>query len=357
MDDPGISPTARRQFLHRACVGLAGAGVGGQAMWANAQRAHKPPEPHKLTVAMGGKQALGHLPLLLAQSLGYFEAEGLQVELLDVVNDEATLQAVHRGDAQLAACAYPLNIAQHARGAPWRSLVLQTRTPLVVLGVSSRDLPGFKGVADLRGKKVGLLQPGVADMVLDAVLARAKVWPSQFTKVRGDDAFDLVQRFRAGELDALCASDARVWALEQQGELRVVADTRTQRGTSSVFGGVLPGTAVCVPEAWAVAHPHLAQKMADGLVHALKWLQTAGPADLIRAVPEANFGSGRAHFLSAIDKARDGFSPDGLLTPEGTQTALKALERVDPQVRIAWIDLRKTYTNEFAQRAKNRFRV
>ncbi len=357
MDDAGNSPRGRRAFLNHAGLVLAGAGLGSVALRAQGQRPTRHTDTQHLTLALCARPSMAHLPLTLAQALGFFEAEGVSVRWLDVATDEAALQAVHRGAAHVAACAYPLTIAQHARGAAWRSLVLQTRTPQVVLGVSSRDLPGFKGPADLRGKKVGLLYPGTTDMVLEAVLQRARLHPGQLTWVHSDDAQALVRRFRAGQLDALCAGDARVWALEQQGQLRVVADTRSQRGTSELFGGVVPGSAVCAPEAWAVSHPGLAQKLADGVVHALKWLHTAGPADLLRAVPSAHVEVGRAQYLFAVDQARDGFSPDGVLTAEAASTALKVLGRLDHQVRTAWIDLERTYTNEFTLRAKTRFRV
>jgi NitT/TauT family transport system substrate-binding protein len=357
MNDAGHSPQGRRRFLHQAGVALAGAGLAGVDLRAQAQRHPPPADTQHLTVALCARAAMVHLPLTLAQALGFFDAEGVSVRWLDVATDEAALQAVQRGVAHVAACAYPLTIAQHARGTAWRSLVLQTRTPQVVLGVSANLGSGFKKTTDWRGKRVGLLYPGACDMVLETVLQRARLHPGQVTWVHSDDAQSLVSRFRSGQLDALCAGDARVWALEQQGQLRVVADTRSQRGTSAVFGGVLPGSAVCAPEAWAVSHPGLAQKLADAVVHALKWLHTAGPADLLRAVPSEHLDVGRAQYLSAVDQARDGFSPDGLLTPEAASTALKVLGRMDHHVRTAWIDLERTYTNEFTLRAKTRFRV
>lgn len=348
---------ARRRLLHCASAVLATSGLGGAALLAQAQRPSAALAGQPLRVAVCGRQTLGHLPLVLAQRLGLFDAEGLWVELVEVATEEAVFQAVQQGHAHLAACAYPLAIAQHARGTAWRSLVLQTRTPMAVLGVSARQLGAPAGVGGWRGQRVGLLEPGPADMVLAAVLRRAQVLPAQVSWVRGDDAFDLVQRFRRGELDALCTTDVGVWALEQQGAMRVLADTRTQRGTHGVFGGPLPGKAVCAPEAWAIAHPDLAQKMANGLVHALKWLTTAGPADLIRALPDAHFQGARTPYLKAIEQARDGFSPDGVLTADSANTAMAVLGQLDPHVRTAWVDLGKTYTNEFALRAKTRFRV
>ena len=40
--------------------------------------------------------------------------------------------------------------------------------------------------------------------------------------------------------------------------------------------------------------------MVDAMVHALKWLQTAGPSDIIKTVPESYFLGDRALYLAAF---------------------------------------------------------
>jgi len=44
------------------------------------------------------------------------------------------------------------------------------------------------------------------------------------------------------------------------------------------------------------------------MVHALKWLQTAGPSDLIKTVPENHFQGDRALYLAAFERAPDVWS-------------------------------------------------
>jgi NitT/TauT family transport system substrate-binding protein len=102
-------------------------------------------------------------------------------------------------------------------------------------------------------------------------------------------------------------------------------------------------------------HPRTCQAIANAVVHGLKWLQTAGPGDIIKTVPEAYLLGDRALYLSAFDKMREAISVDGLVPAQGPKTALAALSSFDPSIQADRIDLDRTYTNRFAQRAKDRF--
>ena len=46
-----------------------------------------------------------------------------------------------------------------------------------------------------------------------------------------------------------------------------------------------------------------------------------------------------------------------MMPEEGTRTALRALSALDPAVRADRILLARTFTNEFARRAKDRYRA
>ena len=92
-------------------------------------------------------------------------------------------------------------------------------------------------------------------------------------------------------------------------------------------------------------------------MHGLKWLQTAGPSDIIKTVPESYLLGDRALYLASFNKVREAIALDGLLPEEGAKTALKALASFDPAIKADKIDLAKTYTNDFARRAKEKFKA
>jgi NitT/TauT family transport system substrate-binding protein len=89
----------------------------------------------------------------------------------------------------------------------------------------------------------------------------------------------------------------------------------------------------------------------------LKWLQTAGPGDIIKTVPQAYLLGDRGLYLAAFNKVREAIALDGLIPEEGTKTALRALISLEPAMRTDKIVLAKTFTNEFSRKAKDKFKA
>src|SRR5438046_8018271 len=56
-------------------------------------------EQPKLTLAVGGKNLLYYLPLTIAETQGYFKAEGLEVNIVDFAGGSQALRAVVGGSA------------------------------------------------------------------------------------------------------------------------------------------------------------------------------------------------------------------------------------------------------------------
>ena len=83
----------------------------------------------------------------------------------------------------------------------------------------------------------------------------------------------------------------------------------------------------------------------------------ARPSDIIKTVPEGYLLGDRALYLASFNKVREAIALDGLIPEEGARTALKALASFEPSVKPDKIALSKTYTNEFARRAKDKFKA
>ena len=90
-------------------------------------------------------------------------------------------------------------------------------------------------------------------------------------------------------------------------------------------------------------------------MHALKWLQTAEPADVVKHVPTSGLLAERSLFLAALARARDAMSPDGLMPEDAPRTALRALSVLNPAMAVRQSDLARSYTQEFARKAKQKY--
>ena len=141
---------------------LAAAGLASLPFTSRAQALEKP----KLTLAVGGKNLLYYLPLTIAEQLGYFKAEGLDVTIADFAGGSQALRALVGGSADVVSGAFEHTVNMQTKGQRLRAFVLQGRAPQIVLGVNPKTMPNFKSVADLKGKKIGVTAPGSSTNVM-----------------------------------------------------------------------------------------------------------------------------------------------------------------------------------------------
>ena len=338
----------RRRFAVAAAAAVA----------APALRAQAKLEKARVAIAVADKASCYYLPLTISEQLGYFKSEGLDVEITDFADGARAFQAVAGASADVLSGGYEHTIQLQSRNQMFQSFVLQGRAPQIALGVSNRAMPGYRAVAELRGKKIGISAPGSStNMVANLVLSRAGLHANDVSFVGVGSASGALAALRSGQIDAMCNTDPVMTMLEQKGDIKIISDTRTLKGTQEVFGGPMPAACLYAPLEFVQKNPNTCQAMANAIVHGLKWLQTAGPSDIIKAVPEVYLLGDRALYLASFNKVREAISIDGVLPEEGARTALKAMASFEPMVKAGKIELGKTYTNEFARRAKERYKA
>ena len=335
-----------------------GAALAAATLSLPALRAQSRLEKTKIALAVGGKAAFYYLPLTISEQLGYFKAEGLDIEISDFAGGARALQAVVGGSADVCSGAFEHTINLQSKNQMFQAFVLQGRAPQIAFGVSTKNLPNYKSIADLKGKKIGVSAPGSStNMMANLVLSRGGIKPSDVSFIGVGTAAGALTAFRSGQIDAMSNTDPVMTMLEQKGEVRIISDTRTLKGTLDLFGGPMPAACLYAPVEFIQKNPNTCQAMANAIVHGLKWLQTAGPGDIIKTVPESYLLGDRALYLASFNKVRESISLDGIIPEDGARTALKALASFDPNIKADRIDLSKTYTNEFARRAKDRFKA
>lgn len=313
-------------------------------------------EKTKVTIAVGGKNLFYYLPLTIAEQLGYFKAEGLDVNIVDFAGGSRALQAVVGGSADVVSGAFEHTLNMQFKGQTMRAFVLQGAAPQIVLGVNPKTLPNFKSVADLKGKKIGVTAPGSStNVMLNFVLAKAGLKPSDVSIIGVGASNGAVAAMRSGQIDAISNLDPVISLLQRSGDLKVVSDTRNLAEANQVFGGPMPGGCLYCPQAFIDKHPNTVQALTNAMVRADKWIQQAGPGDIIKVVPEGYLLGDRAIYIDGFLAAQKALSPDGLFPAKGADTALRALASVDPKIAAAKLDLNAVYTNTFAKQANAKY--
>jgi NitT/TauT family transport system substrate-binding protein len=225
-----------------------------------------------------------------------------------------------------------------------------------VLGVNPKTMPNFKNVADLKGKKIGVTAPGSSTNVLvNFVLAKAGLKPSDVSIVGVGASNGAVAAMRAGQIDAISNLDPVITLLQRSGDLKIVTDTRIVSEAEKVFGGPMPAGCLYCPQPFLDRNPNTAQAMANAMVRANKWIQKAGPGDIIKVVPESYLLGDRAVYIDGFLAAQKALSPDGSFPTKGPETAFKALGSVDPAIAKAQLDLNAVFTNTFVQKANTKY--
>ena len=337
----------RRQFIASAPALAALASTTSQA-----QALEKP----KLTLAVGGKNLLYYLPLTIAEQRGYFKAEGLDVTIVDFAGGSRALQALVGGSADVVSGAFEHTVNMQAKGQRLRAFVLQGRAPQIVLGINPKTMPNFKTVADLKGKKVGVTAPGSStNVMLNFALAKAGLKPSDVSVISVGTAQGAVAAMRSGQIDAMSNLDPVVTLLQRSGDLKVVTDTRIVAEADKLFGGPMPAGCLYTTQSFIDKNPLTVQAMANAMVRASKWIQAAGPGDIINAVPENYLLGDRAVYIDAFLAAKGALSPDGMIPEQGGATALRALASIDAEIGKAQIDLAAVFTNDFVKKANAKY--
>lgn len=315
-------------------------------------------EKTKVSLAVGGKLALYYLPLTISEQLGFFKAEGLEVEIADFAGDARAMQALVGGSADVCSGAYEHTINLQSKGQMVRAFVQQGRAPQIAFGVSTKTMPNYRSIADLKGKKIGIAAPGSStDMLANLVIARGGLQAADVSFVGVGTSSGALTALRSGQIDAMSNTDPLMTMLEQKSDVKIIRDTRTLKGTNEVFGGAMPAACLYAPLNFIQKNPNTCQALANAIVHGLKWLQTAGPGDIIKNVPESYLLGDRALYLASFIKIRESISLDGLIPEDGARTALRALASFDASIKPDKIDLSKTFTNDFARKAKERFKA
>ncbi len=315
------------------------------------------PEKKDVHVAVGGKSSLYYLPLTIAEQLGYFKDEGLDVRISDFAGGSQALRAVVGGSADVVSGAYEHTLNMQPKGQYLQCFVQQGRAPQIAIGVSKAKAQSYRSAKDLKGLKIGVSAPGSSThMILNHLLSTAGLKPSDVSIIGVGLGAAAVTALKTGQIDAISNTDPTMSKLEQDGDVKIVADTRTMKGTEQVLGGPMPAGCLYAPVDFIRKNPNTVQALTNAIVRADRWIHAASPQDLLRTVPESYLLGDKALYLFSFGKVKDAISPDGTISPEGAKTALRVIPTFNPEVKAKEIKLELTYTNDFVKKANAKYK-
>jgi NitT/TauT family transport system substrate-binding protein len=309
-------------------------------------------EKKSLTLGVGGKGALYYLPLTLCERLGYFKEQGLDVAINDFRGGAQSLQALVGGSVDVVTGAYEHTIRMQAKGQDIRAVIELGRFPALVLGVRRDRAAGYKSAADLKGTKIGVTAPGSStNFFVMYLMVKAGLKPTDAAYIGVGLGPSAVAAMKNGEIDAIVNVDPMITKLEQDGDITVVADTRTEEGTRAIFGGSNPAAVLYVKQDFIERNPNTVQALVTAFYKTLKWLEKATVEQIAATVPEDYFLGDKALYLAAAKANKPAYSITGIIPAAGMQSAADMLLAFDDELKSAKLDLAKTFDDRFVKKA------
>ncbi len=309
-------------------------------------------EKKQVTLAVGGKTALYYLPLTVCERLGYFKEQGLDVTINDFRGGAQSLQALVGGSVDVVTGAYEHTIRMQAKGQDIRAVIELGRFPGIVVGLRKDKAASYKSAADLKGLKIGVSAPGSStNFFVMYLMSKAGLKPADASYIGVGIGPSAVAAMKKGDIDALSNLDPMITKLEQDGDIKVIADSRTEEGTRAIFGGSNPAAVLYVKQDFIARNPNTMQALVNAFYKTLKWLEKATPEQIAATVPEEYFLGDRALYLAAVKANKPVYSLTGAIPAAGMKSAADMLLAFDDELKGASIDLAKTFDDRFVKQA------
>lgn len=158
-----------------------------------------PAKTEKLTVMLDWFPNPDHAPLVIAQQQGFFQEQGLDVELIGPADPNDPPKLVAAGKADIGITYQPNFMAQVDHGLPLiriGTLIDKPLNSLVVLKDS-----GIKSLRDLKGKKIGTSNGTLDGTMLKTVLAKQGL--SEKDVILVNVKYNLTQALLSHQVDAV----------------------------------------------------------------------------------------------------------------------------------------------------------
>lgn len=324
------------------CV-LAGLLIGGAGQPAQAQDAKE------ITVILPNPSAVNVFPLHVAIGEGFFEKEGLKVNVEAVDGSSQVLQAMSAGQAQIGLPGPSPVLSAQARGVD--VVFIYNHFAKSVFGIVVREESPYKTPADLKGKVIGV---GTADGA-EVGFTRAILTDlgfkegADYTFLPVGDGGLAAAAFERGDIEAYAAAVSDAAIMSSRGlKLREI----TPEQYLAYFGN---GFAVL--RDYAAANPEVVEKFGKALVQGVKF--GLDPANKDKVLEHAKAGNPQEgedpKFAGALLESVQGrvqpFFPEkgwGYQPPEHWDLWHKSAV-ASGSLQEPLPDLTKAYTNEYIE--------
>lgn len=220
-----------------------------------------------------------YAPQYVAIELGYFEEEGIDLELVTGFGADKTMSALVAGEADIGFMGSESSIYLYNEGAEDYAVNFAQLTQRAGNFLVAREATDNFQWSDLKGKEIiGGRPGGMPEMVLEYILKLNNINPSEdVTLVQNIDFGNTSGAFAGGTGDYTVEFEPSATALEQQGAGYVVASL-------GVDSGYVPYTAYCAKQSYIAEHPEIIQSFTNALQKGMDYVNSHTPAEIAEVI-------------------------------------------------------------------------
>lgn len=306
-------------------------------------------ESNRVVLVVDGTREIRNLPALVAESLGYFKAEGLLVTLTEIRDESPTDAMLADGRADGAVAFYHHTFMTQAAGMETESVITMGISPAVSVMVSNGLRDRVHGVADLKGMRIatGGLNSGKTTAA-NWIMQHAGLGAGDYRPVQPGTRDKMLAALKSGELDAIIAHEPDATVYERAGAAFRLADMTAPAETRQAFGNLFPSTALYMRNDYVRANPETVRHLVRAFALALQFINTHS-ADEIAAKISPEVFKRAGDFRFALERDKPMFATDGRTDPADSAALLQVMAALQPKYKAVALD--RTYTNAFVEQA------
>ncbi len=335
-----------------ACLAVALAGCANNASSKPSQQAGAA-NGEKVSIMVGGLNKQIYLPFMLAQQLGYYAQEGLNVTLTDGPAGVDATTDMLAGKVDGVGGFYDHTIALQGIGKSAESVVSLLQAPGEVELCRTDLKDQIHSAADWKGRNLGITDVGSSTDFLTQYLAEKNgVDPATTHRVGVQAGATFIGAMEHHNIDCGMTTEPTVSQLLQKNDAYIIYDTRTAAGAQQALGGPYPASSLYMSTDYVNSHHDIVQKLVNAYVLTLRWIQQHSASEIADKMPADYYaGAGKDAYIQALNNEKGIYNPTGVMPQHGPETCLAVLSSFNTDVKGKNINLSATYTDQFVQAA------
>lgn len=293
-----------------------------------------------------------YAPQYVAISKGFFEEEGIDIELINGKGADKCMTALLSGEADIGFMGSEASIYVYNQGKEDFVVNFAQLTQRDGSFLVSREKDENFSFEKLRGKTIiGGRIGGMPEMTLEYVLRKNGLEPGKDVNIRTDIQFDVMAgAFTGGEGDYVTLFEPVATNLEKEGRGYVVASIGAE-------GGNIPYTSYSTTAEFLKKNPELVEGFTNAVYKGMLWVQSS-TSEQVAEVLKEHFPDADVDTLAKLVtryKDQDTWKPDPVLTREGFEQIQNIMQDAGQLDRRAPYD--KLVVDEFAKKAMQNIKL